>query len=81
LLGLPVKLNGTTDVVHLGMAAGTGQITYNGGTIAGFVDSPMSAVRPAASLDGTAVISVWVKPTYAGELYQGTYMSNMTALT
>lgn len=82
LLGLPVKLNGTTDVVHLGMAVGTGEITYNGGTIAAFVDVPMSAVRPAAALDGTAIVNVWVKPTFPGENYSGgTFMRNMTALT
>ena len=81
LLGLPVKLNGTADVVHLSQVAGTGAITFGGGTIAAFVDSPMSAIRPVAALDGTAVINVWVKPTYAGEKYAGgTYMSNMTAL-
>ena len=81
LLGLPVKLNGSTDVVHLSQATGTGAITFNGGTIGAFVDSGVSAIRPVATLDGTAVINVWVKPTYAGEKYAGgTYMSNMTAL-
>ena len=64
LLGLPVKLGGTTDVVHLGMSAGTGPITYNGGTIAGFVDTAVHAIRPAAAFTGTQVINVWVKPSY-----------------
>jgi hypothetical protein len=81
LLGLPVKLRAATDVVHLSQATGTGAITFNGGTIAAFVDYGVSAIRPVATLDGTAVINVWVKPTYAGETYAGgTYMSNMTAL-
>jgi hypothetical protein len=81
LLGLPVKLGGTTDVVHLSQVAGTGAITYGGGTIAAYVNVPQSAIRPVATIDGTATISVWVKPTYAGETYAGgTYMSNMTAL-
>ena len=64
LLGLPVRLQGTTDVVHIGMAAGTGAITVNGGTIASFVNSPMSAVRAPAALTGTQAISVWVTPTF-----------------
>jgi hypothetical protein len=63
-LGLPVKIKETSDVVHLGMNAGTGPITYGGGTIAAFVNTGVHAVRPAAAVDGTAVISVWVKPKY-----------------
>lgn len=64
LLGLPVKIGKAADVVHLGMSAGTGPITYGGGTIAAFVDSGVHAVRPAAALNGTSVINVWVKPSY-----------------
>ena len=64
LLGLPDKINGTTDVVHLGFAVGTGAVTYNGGTIAGFVNSPMHAIRPVAALDGTAEVMVWYKSNY-----------------
>lgn len=64
LLGLPDKINGTTDVVHLGFNLGTGAVTYGGGTIAAFVNSPMHAIRPAAALDGTAQVMVWYKSTY-----------------
>lgn len=77
LLGLPVKLGGTSDVVHLGMSAGTGPISYNGGTIAGFVDTTVHAIRPAATMDGTSVISVWVKPSYSFNNQRGV-MSNGT---
>lgn len=77
LLGLPVKLNGTTDVVHIGMTAGTGPITVNGGTVAGFVNSPFSAVRAPATLTGTQCVNVLVKPTLAGET-QGTFMANLS---
>ncbi len=59
LLGLPDKINGTTDVVQLGFNLGTGAVTYGGGTIAAFVDSPMHAIRPASTLDGTAVVQAW----------------------
>lgn len=67
LIGLPVKLLGTTDVVHLGMSAGTGPITYGGGTIAAFVNVPMSAIRPAAALNGTSSLNVWIVPTWNNE--------------
>lgn len=67
LLGLPDRLGGTTDVVHLGHAIGTGAVSYGGGTIAAFVDKPMSAIRPAATLDGTTTITCWYKPTYNAE--------------
>ena len=77
LLGLPVKIAGTTDVVWLGMNAGTGPITYNGGTVAGFVNSTVHAVRPAAAINGTSVISVWVKPSYSFNNQRG-IMSNGT---
>ena len=78
LIGLPIKLNGTTDVVHLGMQAGTGAITYGGGTIAAFVNVPRSAIRPAATLNGTSAIIAWVKPRYAGELYPNGTMRNLS---
>lgn len=63
-LGLPVKIAGTSDVVWMGMNAGTGAVSYNGGTVAGFVDATAHAVRPAAAVNGTSVINVWVKPSY-----------------
>lgn len=77
LLGLPVKLGASTDVVHLGMNTGTGVITYNGGTIAGFVNTSVHAIRPAATLTGTSVINVWVKPSYSFNNQKG-IMSNGT---
>ena len=64
LLGLPDKINGTTDVVQLGFGLGTGAVSYGGGTIAAFVDSPMHAIRPAAALDGTAEVNVWYVSRY-----------------
>lgn len=77
LLGLPVKLGAATDVVWLGMNAGTGPITYNGGTVAGFVDTAVHAVRPAAAINGTSTINVWVKPSYSFDNQKGV-MSNGT---
>lgn len=67
LLGLPVKIRLTTDVVSLSMNAGTGPVTYNGGTIAGFVNTAVSAIRPVAALTGTQTIGAWVKSTYNAE--------------
>ena len=79
LLGLPDKIRGTTDVVQLGFNLGTGAVTYGGGTIAAFVNSPMHAVRPAAALDGTAIINVWYKstfdPTNIGTVANGTQVA------
>ena len=64
LLGLPDKINGTTDVVQLGFSVGTGAVTYGGGTIAAFVNSPMHAIRPALALDGTAEVKAWYVSRY-----------------
>lgn len=72
LFGLPVPIGGTKDVVFASMLAGTGAISYNGGTIGGFVGvtSPLSGTPPVATfrsvaiLTGSQTINVWIKPTY-----------------
>lgn len=64
LFGLPVKLQGTGDVVLMGRHVGSGAITVGGGTIGAFVDVGMSAVRSSATVTGTEMINVWVKPSY-----------------
>ncbi len=64
LLGLPIKLGTAADVVHLGCNIGTGAVTYGGGTIAAYVNVAQSAISPVATLDGTQVISCWIKPSY-----------------
>lgn len=64
LFGLPVKIGSATDVVFLSMNAGTGAITYNGGTVAGFVNTAQHAIRPAATLTGTQVINAWVVSSF-----------------
>lgn len=64
LFGLPYKLSGTSDVVFMSHVAGTGAVTVNGGTVGGFVNTAMSAVRPAAAVTGTEVINVWIRPTF-----------------
>lgn len=68
LLGLPFKLGGTTDVKHIGLTVGTGAILVNGGTIAAFVNVPMSAVLAPVNIPiGTYTVSVWAKPSFNGE--------------
>ena len=67
LFGLPLKIGGTTDVVLLSQAVGTGAVAYNGGTVAGFVNTAYHAIRPAATITGTTVINVWVNPTYKSD--------------
>jgi len=67
LFGLPVRLGAATDVVHLSQTQGTGAITVNGGTIAGFVNVGQSAIRPASTVTGTTVINVWVKSSFVAE--------------
>jgi len=64
LFGLPTKLGGTSDVVHIGMTFGTGAITVGNGTIAAFVNVPMHAIMAPATIDGTAQINVWFRTTY-----------------
>lgn len=76
LLGLPHKISAATDVVAMSQIAGTGAITFNGGTIAGFVSTAQHAVRPVAALTGTQVINVWARSTY-NPVYE-TRVSNLT---
>lgn len=64
LFGLPVKLGGTTDVKMLSVTAGTGPVTVNGGTIAAYVNVPMSAIiLPVPQTTGTMAITAWVRST------------------
>lgn len=68
LFGLPCKIGGTSDIVHMSMSQGTGPITVGGGTAIGsLVDKNVHAVRPFAALGGTSFMNVWVKSTYNGE--------------
>jgi hypothetical protein len=67
LLGLPTRIGAATDVVLLSQTVGTGAVSYGGGTIAAFVDTGVHAVRPAATVTGTSLVTVWVNPTYNNE--------------
>lgn len=67
LFGLPFKLGGTTDVKILTFTAGTGAISVNGGTIAAFVNIPMSAIKSPFNVVGTTSITVWARPTFNSE--------------
>jgi hypothetical protein len=78
LFGLPVKLGGTSDVVFMSHAAGTGAVSFNGGTIAAYVNKGQSAIQPAAAVTGTESINVWIKSTYNSE---GTSYARLTQAT
>lgn len=67
LFGLPFKLGGTTDVKILTFTAGTGAVSVNGGTIAAFVNVPMSAIKSPFNVIGTTSITVWARPTFNSE--------------
>lgn len=64
LFGLPVKIAGTNDISLMSHVAGTGAVSYNGGTVAGFVNTNLSAILPAAALTGSETINVWVKSSF-----------------
>lgn len=66
LLGLPVKIGGTTDVVSIAVKNMTTAIgsSVNGGTIAAFVNVPMHAIKSPTPLNGTQAIVAWVKTTF-----------------
>jgi len=64
LFGLPVKIAGTNDIALMSHVAGTGAVSYNGGTVAGFVNTTLSAIRPAAAVTGSESINVWVKSSF-----------------
>lgn len=68
LLGLPVKIGGTTDLKHLAWTVGTGAVIINGGTIAAFIDVANSAIKSPFNIPvGTATIQAWVRPTFNSE--------------
>src|SRR3990167_3489410 len=69
LFGLPVRLGGTTDVKLLTRTNATGAQTVNGGTIAAFVNVPMSAVASPADTSCSYSFTAWVKPTFNPEAY------------
>ncbi len=64
LFGLPVKIAGTQDIVLASHCAGTGIVSYNGGTIAGFINTTQMAIRPAAAVTGSESINVWIKSSF-----------------
>lgn len=68
LLGLPVKIGGTTDLKHLAWTVGTGAVIINGGTIAAFIDVANSAIKSPFNIPvGTATVTAWVRPTFNSE--------------
>jgi hypothetical protein len=64
LFGLPVKIAGTQDISLMSHVAGTGNVSYNGGTVAGFINTTLHAIRPAAAVTGTETINVWIKSSF-----------------
>ncbi len=64
LFGLPCKIAGTTDIALMSHIAGTGAVTYNGGTVAGFINTTLHAIRPAVAVTGTEAINVWIKSSF-----------------
>ena len=65
--GLPVKINGTADVVKYSWNVGTGAINVNGGTIGAYVNVANSSVLAPKDLVGSISAQVWVKSTYNSE--------------
>jgi hypothetical protein len=63
LLGLPIKLGGTSDVKLITWGAGDTQTPAGGatGTVGGFVDKDMSAIKAVASIVGTVSMTAWVR--------------------
>lgn len=66
--GLPVKIGAASDVIHIGMSAGTGPISVGGGTnIGSLVNTDTHSFRPFAAFGGTTFFNVWIKSTYNSE--------------
>ena len=79
-IGLPFKLGGTTDVMHIGFSNNGTQEPVNGGTIGAFVDTTYHAIKLPNSIAGTSSLTVWARPTYNAE-YDGQKMTNLSLLT
>src|SRR3990167_3779493 len=66
ILDYPRNLEFAITGSSVGMA---GTLAVNGGTIAAFVNVPMSAVASPADLAGSYSLTAWVKPTFNPENY------------
>jgi hypothetical protein len=76
LFGLPNRLGGTTDVKMIAWGSNGNPTAIGGGTIAAFVNVPMSAIKAPNSLGGTiATMVVQYKPTFAVD---GSIQANMS---
>lgn len=63
--GLPVKIAGTGDVRLMSIAAGTGPVSINGGSVSGYIGTANSAVYLGGySQTGSETINVWVQSSY-----------------
>ena len=65
LFGLPVKIAGTTDIALASMTNGTGAISWNGGTVGGYVKVTPSAILTGGTLSGSETLNIWIKPSLA----------------
>jgi hypothetical protein len=75
LLGLPIKLGGTSDLKLLTWSAGDTQTSAGGatGTVAGFANVDMSAVLAPAAIVGTVAFTAWVRSSYDFNLDKNDY--------
>ena len=66
LLGLPIKLGGTSDVKLLTWSTGDVQTSAGGatGTVAGYVNADMSAIKAVGAISGTIDMTAWVKSSF-----------------
>ena len=47
------------------MTNGTGAISWNGGTVGGYVKVSQSAILTGGTLSGSETLNVWIKPSLA----------------
>jgi len=75
LLGLPIKLGGTSDVKLLTWSDGDTQTSAGGatGTVGGFVNYAMSAVKAVTPISGTIDMTAWVRSSYEFDMDKSDY--------
>ena len=59
LFGLPFKVAGTKDIVHIGAVGGTDSVSANKGSAGSLVNVAMHAIKSPANVNGTMSIVVW----------------------
>lgn len=74
--GLPVKIQGTADIRFASIVAGTGPVSFNGGSVSSYIGTAMSSIYLGGySQTGSETINIWIQSSFVPDYI--TTVSNM----